>query len=179
MRESLDTPQDPAENDKEWKNASIGYQMAISLWAYQGQQVGARFNIMLVANSIVIAAIALALTSRSSMSVFTKILPIAGVFLCIFWFLLMKRETKYADYYIKSACELEENYLAPVVTVSRGALLAKGREVTLKCGCKDEPFQMDCWARLLRAKTIFYLVIVLFILLYAAIIFQDVWSGYG
>ena len=127
---------------------------------------------MLVANSIVIAAIALALTSKSPLTVFTKILPIAGVILCIFWFLLMKRESKYADYYIKSARELEEKYLAPVVTVSRGALLAKGREVTLKNGCKDEPFQLDWWARLLRAKTIFYLVIALFILLYAAIIFQ-------
>lgn len=170
MRGAQDSPQEPAENDKKRKNILTGYQAAINLWMYQGEQVWARFNIMLVANSIVVAAIALAITSQDPLPIFTEFLPIVGIILCVFWFLLIKRESEYADYYINSARELEEQYLAPIKTVSRGGSFGNGRKVILKIHGKEKPFQMSCWARLCKAKTISNFVILIFILLYATII---------
>jgi len=38
-------------------DARVGYESAINLWVYQGEQIWARFNVMLVANSIMIFAI--------------------------------------------------------------------------------------------------------------------------
>ena len=39
------------------ENARVGYTKAVDLWIYMGGEVWSRFNVMLVANSIVLAAV--------------------------------------------------------------------------------------------------------------------------
>ena len=155
------------------ENALIGYQMAISLWTFQGEQSWARFNIMLVANSIVIAVIGLAFTSQRPVAVFTLLLPIVGLLLCGIWFAHTRREAEYSDYDILSARELEEKYLSdPVKTVSRGGLFAEGATVTIEIGGKTTQLRMGRLARSLRAKAAAKWVILILALLYIATILQ-------
>lgn len=128
------------------ENALVGYQMAISLWTYQEEQGWARFNFMLVANSLVIAVIGLALTSQRPLIIFTGLLPVAGLLLCGIWFAVIKRESAYSDYYVLSARELEEKYLFdPVKTVSRGGLFAEGSTVTFEINGKPTNLRMVDW----------------------------------
>lgn len=153
------------------ENALIGYQMAISIFIYQGEQAWTRFNIMLFANSIVIAVIGLAITSNPQQVVFARLLSIVGLLLCGIWFVLMQREAKYSDYYILSARELEEKYLSdPVKTVSRGGVLAEGAPVTIEIGGAPKELRMNRLARILRAKNAGMLVIIILALVYIATI---------
>ncbi len=157
------------------ENALIGYQMAISLWTYQGEGGWTTFNVMLVANSIVIAVIGFAITSERPLLVFTLVLPIVGLLLCGIWFVLMRRQTEYSDYYILCAREIEQKYLSdPVKTVSRGGLFGEGGTVTIEIDGESIQLRMSRWARILRAKTAANLVIVIFAFLYIATILQGV-----
>jgi hypothetical protein len=69
------------------------------------------------------------------MPVLTVVLPVAGLILCIPWFLLTERGFDYHNYYVLSARELEEHYLSdPVKTVSRDGSFGKGESITLEIG---------------------------------------------
>jgi len=155
------------------ENARIGYQAAVDLWTYEGEQVWNRSNVMLVANSIVVAVIGLVITSQRPVPVLTVVLPITGLILCAVWFLLMKRGFDYSVYYVLSARELKEQYLAdPVKTVSRGGDFASGKVVTLEIGGASITRRMSIWSRLLRAERASYIVIIVFAVLYTATLFQ-------
>jgi hypothetical protein len=100
---------------------------------------------MLLANSIIISVIVI--NSKFQSPIFLKVLSFVGLAICFAWYLLMRRAFEYQTYYITSARELEDKYLANEVrTVSRGNDFAKGREVDLE---KDgKPLAMPCWGRI-------------------------------
>jgi len=50
-------------NQDKKEDARIDYQVATTLWTYEGQLVWSKFNAMLVANSIVLAVIGLGISS--------------------------------------------------------------------------------------------------------------------
>lgn len=155
------------------ENALIGYQMAISLWTYQGEQRWARFNIMLFANSVIIGVFGLAFTNQPSLTVLPPFLPFVGLCLCAIWFAFGEREATYAEYYIKAARELEEKYLSnSVQTVARGGRLAEGDVVTLEIAGNLCRVSMGRLARRLRAKTVSNFVIGVLALAYIALLLQ-------
>ena len=156
-------------NDVE--NARIGYQTAIELWAHSGDEVWARFNVMLVANSIIIAIIGFLLTADQIPIAIAIILPIVGIILCILWVIMMKRGFDYQLYYLLAARELEEMYLLePIQTISRGGIYASGEEIYLTLDGKKSSFRMSFWSRFLRAHIASYLVVILFILVYISLL---------
>jgi len=153
------------------QNALVGYQMAISLWIAQGEQGWARFNVMLVTNSVILAAISLAVTSQRPPAVFTLLLPVVGLLFCGVWFVLVRREAAYGYYYILSARELEEKYLSdPIQTVSRGGCFGEGGTVSVEISSKPVQLRMSRMARILRARTAANLIIVVIAILYLAAI---------
>lgn len=163
-------------------DALIGYQMAVTLWTYQGEQRWARFNIILFINSVIVGGISWAFTSHPSYLVLRLGLPLAGFGLCVLWLILNQREATYADYYTMAARELEEKYLSDTLqTVSRGGQLADGHPVTLRIGGQPVPLRMNRLARLLRAKTISDVVICILGLTYFALLLCAVspWARLG
>jgi len=144
----------------------VGYQMAISLWIHHSEQVWARFNIMFVGHSIVIAAIGLIATSQRPSPLLAILLSFLGFFLCVLWFVLIRRGNEYAEYYTLTARELEERYLpAHVKTVSRGGLFADGKSVNLEIqGTK--PLRMSRDARLIRVSWATYVTVLVFAAFY-------------
>jgi len=80
------------------ENARIGYQAAVDLWIAEGEQIWARFNAMLVVNSIIVAVIGFALGGQRMLPVITVSLPIAGLVVCAVWYVLMKRDFEYQAY---------------------------------------------------------------------------------
>lgn len=173
MAENEPSPTDMNTISRE--NALIGYQMAIHLLTYQGEQWWARFNILLVANSIVIASIGLTITSQRQSTAFTLLLPIVGLFLCAVWFILLRRDVAYSDYYIMSARELEEKYLSDSVkTISRGGLFGEGNPVTIEISGERKELRMSRLARIVRGKTAASWVIIIMTILYIAALLQEI-----
>src|SRR5262249_14888563 len=113
-------------------DAQAGYQAAVALWVYEGNLVWAKFNALLVANSIVLAIYGLALGAAKVSRAFIICLPLAGIVLCLVWWAQTKRGFDYFTYWILSARELEESCLSEQVqTVARGGLFGAGRPVSM------------------------------------------------
>jgi hypothetical protein len=156
-------------------NVVAAYEAAISLWTYEGQMIWARYNAMLIANSVVLAAIGLTAGNQDTALVFRAGLPVAGILLCLLWWSLLARGFDYYAYWILSARELEELYLAPDArTVSRGAAFAAGRPVYFKRGDQEVPHQLSRASRLLRVRHNSHIVLLVFAVLYVLSFFQAV-----
>ncbi len=110
------------ERDDAVENARTGYQAAVSLWTYEGAAIWARYNAMLVANSIVMAVIGLALTSDDSEPELAVVMSFAGMILCGAWAALNWRGFDYHQRWIDNARKLESHLRFPVETVSQGGL---------------------------------------------------------
>lgn len=155
--------------DKE--NIRAGYKAALDLWVYSGSHAWARFNVMLVAQGIVISALAVAASSKDPPRALL-ILPAIGLVMTWFWFALMKRSFDYERYYILCARELEGKLrekpssspadIVEVDIVSRGSRFSEGEMVEFNISGQRRFLQMGCWSRVLRARGVSYLLIVVF-----------------
>ena len=115
------------------ENARVGYEVAVSLWTYQGSLNWNRFNAMLTANGVIVSVIGFVLSSESRLTGFAVVLPVVGLVLCALWAVFAARGFVYHKYWSSRARELEERYLAPAVrTVSRARPPSKGGEVGFK-----------------------------------------------
>jgi len=158
--------------DNNLENARVGYQVAVNLWTYEGETLWSKFNAMLVANGIFLAAISLFMTA-SNRPVFSILLPCVmssvGIILCVFWFLLTKRGFEYHDYWVFSAREIERQYFKSLIqTVSRGERFADGQEVQFVG--EKKALKMSNLSWLVPAKCAAYVIIGLFIFLYLTIL---------
>lgn len=155
------------------ENARVGYQAAVNLWTYEGQLIWARFSAMLLANSIVVAVIGIVISGDRALPVFSVGMPIAGLILCILWWLITKRGFDYYVYWIRSARELEEEFLKdPVKTVSRGGKLADDEEQESEpvIAGGSKPPTMSWLGSRLRIQSASYLVIVVFMAVYVIVL---------
>jgi hypothetical protein len=149
------------------ENARVGYQAALDLWNTQAQLASSRFNVMVVANSIILATIGLAIAySRSFPLLFTQALSIVGIVLCLVWLHAHWRASQYNNYLALSARELESNLSDSVVTVSRGASFSEGNEVTLTIDNERKRLRLSWLPRLARTESFSYFSIASFLLLY-------------
>lgn len=145
-------------------NARIGYQVAVDLWAYEGASVWSRFNSMVLANSIFFAGIILLVLDNGSYDYLIKLLTIAGILLCILWFLLNERGFSYHNYYALSARELE-NDLPGVKTVKDGKKFSRGEKLEID----GSPIQMSFWGKI-GAKWVSRCMIFLFLAMYSIVL---------
>ena len=157
------------------EDARIGYQAAVDLWTYEGEQNWARFNVMLVANSIIIAVLGLSVTGPNGSPSISIVLSIVGLILCISWFIITKRGFDYQTYYVLSARELEERFLSDIViTTSRGGTFADGCPISIQIDGKPKRLQMSWWSRLSSAGSISLIVVLVFAIVYMLAILQAV-----
>jgi hypothetical protein len=120
-------------NDVKEEKAWAGFQAAIALWIYQGQLNWNRFNVMLVANSLIIAIIGSVFSSQRPLPYLAIALALGGIGLCVAWVLLTARGFDYHRYWGLCAWELEEQHLSDVVTiVSRLDSFRNGGEVAFQ-----------------------------------------------
>ncbi|WP_144120565.1 hypothetical protein [Catellatospora sichuanensis] len=147
-------------------NARVGYQVATALMTYEGNVIWVRFGTMLVAHTVMVAVLGMAV--ESGVSGLAQLgLVIAGLVLCGSWVLLHQRGFDYYVYWILSMRELEEQHLAPTRTVSRGAAFAAGQPVELTVGGRTVRHRMSRLGRM-RVAWVSYVVIGVFALLYVA-----------
>jgi hypothetical protein len=98
---------------------------------------------------------------------FVIALPIAGILLCLVWWVQTQRGFDYFTYWILSARELEESCLSEQVrTVSRGGSFGAGHPVSMAIDGKARNLRMSWVGRTLKASIAAYAVIAVFAALY-------------
>jgi len=157
------------------ENARVGYEATLNIWIAQTQLIWSRFNVVIVANSIILGAIGLTIVSGHLLSAsLTRLLCLVGLVVSLAWLYTYRRACQLNSYLVSSARELE-NYLAdPVTTVSRGTEFSKGNEVALAIDGESKKLRLTWLARTSLAKTesFYYLLIGLFLILYVVLLFR-------
>jgi hypothetical protein len=74
------------------------------------------------------------------------------------------RGFKYYEYWAKSAREIEEEYLLPIKTFSRGSRFADGKSVTLQLGGETECVKIEGLAKKSIKKTSNFMIVMFFII---------------
>jgi hypothetical protein len=157
-----------------------GYQSAVDFWVHEGELIWARFNAMLVANTLMVTAIGFLLTGSKTLSFLTIALSFVGFLLCWMWILITQRGFDYFKYWIWSARELEQKLSSGAVkTVSRGAEFAAGKLVTFELDGKKRSFQMSGWSRSGNIQRISLLSPKIFLLIYAVCLLEVARLGAG
>src|SRR5690349_393239 len=106
------------------ENARIGYQVAVSLWMYEGGLIWSKYNSMLVVNSLILGVIGITRNIKGTPGILSLGLPIAGVLLCIAWLQLTKRGFEQHSYWISSALRSRpqtHHRVRPVIDVIRAS----------------------------------------------------------
>lgn len=160
-------------NNHNQENVRTAYQVAVDFVRSEEQGIWARFNAMLVANSIIVAFIG-QIFNKSKELVFLS--SLFGLFLCFMWFFLIKRGFNYREYFVLSAREFEvynpDQYNPDRFQIlSRGERFSKGESIPFHFSgaIQDESLKMRFHQ--IKPESIAYLVIFAFIILYLYLIF--------
>jgi len=157
---------------EEIENIRIGYKTAADLITTLGNQNWARFNSMLVANSLFFALLGQALVGHVLINwPLPLALPAVGLVLCLSWWAAVSRGLTYQDYYVARARELEAQ-LAPVNVLQLGHVLGQGGAVPIGEG---RQLWMSGPGRIRTSRTM-QTVIVLFVLLYVVAVGLMWWA---
>lgn len=157
--------------DQARDDARMAYQSAIALWTYEGELLWAKFNAMLVAHGLILAAISLGCDAHTSMPLFRDVLPIAGLALCVLWWLIHRRSFDYSHFWTLAARQLEQRFFCKEVQlVSTGADFAHGHDTEMMLDGHQRAVHLTVRGRWATTKHISEVVILVFALLYASIL---------
>jgi len=164
------TPQSPEASNPELENARVGYQAAVSLMAFEGNLVWARYGLMALVHTIILTAIGLTSGAQQPTRTITLVgLSLVGLTLCVVWWLVNDIGFRYFFYWLFTARELEERYLGPVRTLSRGIPLERNEATTIILGGQEYPpnVKMEDRFRMVNSSKA---VIIIFGVLYLALV---------
>jgi uncharacterized membrane protein len=157
------------DEEAQLENARVGYHAAVSLMTFEGNLVWARYGLMVLVHTIILTAIGLTSgTPQPARTVTLVGLSLVGLVLCVVWWLVNDIGFRYFFYWLFSARELEELYLSPARTISRGIPLARGEVVTIVLDGKEHrlPVRREDRFNVVRASnTVIVLVGVLYVAL--------------
>jgi len=141
-------------NDAEYpetvlRQAAIGYETAIHLWSGESSNRMANYNTMLVANSLILAAIGFSYQNTNNLyQIVRLLLTYLGIILCVVWYISERRMIEKAIYYMYAAREIEEKYFGKVFNVlNRGSQFSKGKEVEFLINQQRMLRKMSTWLR--------------------------------
>ncbi len=145
------------------QKAMLGYETAIQLWAAEIQNRMSHYNAMLVANSLILAAVGFSYQTTGFYQPIKLLLVALGIVLCIIWYLSEKRAIEKAVFWLYSAKEIEEKYFSDVFsTLTRSTLFRDAKPVTFLFEGKARNRKMKFRGRVLKTQTAFSIIILLF-----------------
>jgi hypothetical protein len=158
---------------------AVGYEAAVDMVNAGGADNWARFNALLVSNSVLLAAVGFVLTEklRVPVSIWASagIACGFGILLCAFWWLLIWRGDQYIRYFNAVARELE-GQLGVFNLFRRGREFGRGDPVNVGQGDDAEELHMRRPASF-RAVRWMYAIIGLFAILYLVVFVLVVFSA--
>ncbi len=153
-------------SDQRADEARLGYQAAVSLWISENQHNWSRFNIVMVANSLLLTIEGILLGSQGHSDTLAVGLPCVGLGLCFVWYLQSVRGFAYMHYFLKSAREYEERHFGPALNlIARGGSYVDGNPVRVG----GAPMQLDVFGRPPIRRTA-HAMILLFVVSYLLVL---------
>ena len=83
-----------------------GLHTALKLYDHSGQVTWSRYNIMLLANSLIVTSISMLIASANSGRVLILAMSLIGCVFCFVWSVISKRGFDYHNYYLFAARNL-------------------------------------------------------------------------
>jgi len=151
--------------------AKLGYETAIQLWAAETENRMSEYNTMLVANSLILAAIGFSYQATSFYSLIKYFLPIMGLVICLAWYMSGKRAVERLTFFIYCARELEEKYFHSVFKhLYKGYRFGKGETIEFLHGGKSWNRRMKFWGRHVKRQFFSNLIILIFTIMYISVL---------
>jgi hypothetical protein len=155
--------------------AMLGYDKAIQLWEVETASRHSEYNTMLVANSLILAAIGFSYQTTSFYPPVKYFLPIVGLVICLVWYMSGKRAVEQAVFYIYCARELEGKFFNSVFQhLYKGHLFGKGEAVEFLLEGKQRYRRMKLWGRLVRRQVFFNFIILIFAIMYISVLVIEI-----
>jgi len=115
-RPETSAPSDDARTTRE--DVRVAYKTAVDLWITSTNQTWARFNVLLLANSILVAIGQFVVANKLAVSeLWFLVFPISGFFLCCLWGAVLSRGLQYETCYRKAVQEIEQTHLSPTMAI--------------------------------------------------------------
>jgi hypothetical protein len=172
-------------NDAGKEDKFRAYEFAAKLWANANQTFWSMYSAMIVANSILLAAVGWLFQAddktldKDFLSILSfYVIPILGIVLCFFWLIMTIRTAEFRKYYALATREMEEKLqsgygLHDVYKIfTEVGLLFKGESIKFEIRGEKEPIivKMPYIARL-RDTVSSYIPIGLFMVVHLIILF--------
>lgn len=162
------------DGEAQLENARAGYHAAVSLMAFEGNLVWARYGLMVLVHTIILTAIGLTSGAPQPARTVTLVgLSLVGLVLCAVWWLVNDIGFRYFFYWLFSARELEERYLGPVRTLSRGFPSPGGGSESIVLDGREYPVAVrreDRFRMVRASKFVIALIGVLYVALAAILL---------
>jgi hypothetical protein len=153
--------------------AKLGYETAIQLWAAENENRQSEYNAMLVVNSLILAAIGFSYQTTNFYPPVKYLLPIAGIVICLAWYMSGKRTIEKAICWIYCAREIEGKFFNGVFQhLYNGHLFSKGQAVEFFLKDKIRNRRMKFWGRLMKNQLLLNSIIFIFALMYIVVVLE-------
>ncbi len=177
--------------ERRLENARIGYQVAVNLWGINNQGHWNRMSSLVIINSIFISAIGIILKidwdNVGLTLLFIVIISAVGLISTYLWYQLMRKDFKDIYYYIRSARELEKDYIYPVKTIQnykssvyefkeKGPYQVENYELENADDSQTDFFGFE-WIKCKKTKCIIVQIIAMFAFIYFVLIFISLAIG--
>ncbi len=149
------------------KHAHIAYRVAVDQLINEGNLFWSRFNVLIVANSVIVAAIGFTFKANQPLILLAVTLPIMGLVLCFLWFLMTKSGFNVCYNYSLQCREFEENHLAESARpITKAIRYSCGETITYSIPNAPILTKIDKLTRVLDIRRVSYLIIVVFAIVY-------------
>ncbi len=155
--------------------AKLGYETAIQLLAAEKEDLMSKYNAMLVANSLILAAIGFSYQAANFYTPFKYFLPIVGTVICVAWYMSGKRTAEKVSFLIYCAREIEGKFFHDVFKhLYNGHLFGKAKAIEFFLEGKQRSRRMKFWGRLVKSRVLLNLIILIFAIMYIVVLVIEI-----
>jgi hypothetical protein len=145
------------------------YEIAVQLLIYESELAWSRFNVLLVANSIIISGIGLfSLNRQAELAV---LLSALGAIACVLLGIVINRGMDFYSYWEAAACELEADSALELQIISRSVRFRRGERLTFNIAGRSSRLRLG-W-RWVRSRRVTNVLILLFVLVYTVLLTEE------
>lgn len=146
------------------------YGVAIDLLMHESALLWGKFNVFLVANSIIVGGAGILLSSKPVAAILRFSIPVAGFILCLLWYFITRRGFWMCAYYFSVAQRIENTYLPLSFQILNGIYtFGHSRHLADETSEGTPPVADQRWVHKLSPRHAARIVIIVFALLHVCL----------
>jgi hypothetical protein len=154
----------------------IGYQAILNLYMHEGNLLWNRYNVMLVANSVMIAIIGILFSNIPANKWLLVLLIVCGAVLSVFWFSLTNQGFWTCRHYYWAAIDIETRFLAHESNIFNRTVRCPKEDNFYLINGKKEILKKEIFKKRFTVKFCALGSIFVFIVIYCTILLKVVFT---